>query len=77
MKAPPSPLTRFERVALALGTGSAWPCYDAGYDCGLNGATTDNCHHTYFSNRQRTAEWERGKRDGEHAKRRADTAGGK
>lgn len=44
--------------------------YDAGYDCGLNGSNTVNCHFGIFSTPEQTREWERGKADGEKAKRR-------
>ena len=37
--------------------------YDAGYDCGINGPNTTNCHFTYFSTKELTEEWERGKSD--------------
>lgn len=42
--------------------------YVFGYDCGLKGANTYNCHFSIFSSRERTKEWERGKRDGERAR---------
>ena len=38
--------------------------YDAGRDCAINGANTDNCNFRWFSSPESTAEWERGKRDG-------------
>ena len=43
-------------------------CYKAGFDCGINGANTKNCHFAYFGNKEKTASWEEGKRDGERAK---------
>ena len=39
--------------------------YQAGYDCGKNGANTKNCHFTLFSSPDKMAEWERGKRAAE------------
>lgn len=39
--------------------------YDAGYDCGLNGANTANCHFAYFSTPDETRMWELGKRNAE------------
>lgn len=36
--------------------------YDYGYDCGKNGANTENCHFTIFSNGKFTKAWERGKK---------------
>jgi len=26
--------------------------YQAGYDCGINGATTGNCHFSYFATKE-------------------------
>ena len=55
--------------------------YEAGYDCGSNGANTVNCHFSIFSLPEDTKEWERGKRDGEAAKpqpkRKANSGRGK
>jgi len=39
--------------------------YLAGHDCGLNGPNEKNCHYTLFSTPEKTADWERGKMDGE------------
>lgn len=39
--------------------------YLAGKDCGLFGVSSFNCHFSYFSSPENTAEWKRGKRDGE------------
>jgi hypothetical protein len=39
--------------------------YEAGYDCGKNGANETNCHFSIFGSRENTKEWERGKRDAE------------
>lgn len=36
--------------------------FNAGFDCGMNGANTTNCHFGLFSSREMTAAWERGKR---------------
>lgn len=35
--------------------------YKQGYDCGVNGANTTNCHFSIFSSKENTREWERGK----------------
>jgi len=43
-------------------------CYKQGYNCGLNGATTTNCHFSLFATPDKTARWEVGKRDGKVAK---------
>lgn len=37
-------------------------CFNAGYDCGLNGASDQNCHFSFFSSSQNTTAWENGKR---------------
>lgn len=56
----------FERI-LKLTAGMAHAqrefssSYDAGRDCGLNGANMRNCHFAWFISPQNTAEWERGK----------------
>lgn len=42
--------------------------YEAGFECGKNGANTTNCHFSFFSSPERTVEWEKGKKDGERAK---------
>lgn len=42
--------------------------YMAGFDCGLNGSNTDNCHFSFFSSREQTDEWEAGKKEGEKMK---------
>jgi hypothetical protein len=39
--------------------------YQAGRDCGKNGANTTNCHFTIFSSKENTRAWERGKADAE------------
>ena len=39
--------------------------YKAGYDCGLNGATTENCHFSYFATRELMLEHTRGVKDSE------------
>lgn len=49
-----------------LSTSPAYnDAYDAGYDCGKNGANTHNCHFSFFSSPSLTKEWERGKSDAE------------
>lgn len=42
--------------------------YKMGYDCGLNGANTTNCHFGLFSSPESTKQWEEGKRNGENKK---------
>ena len=37
--------------------------YRRGYDCGVNGANTENCHFAIFSTHKKMKEWERGKAD--------------
>lgn len=37
----------------------------AGRDCGLRGANETNCHYRHFATPELTAEWERGKIEGE------------
>jgi len=39
--------------------------YKMGYDCGVNGANTTNCHFALFSSKENTEEWERGKKEGD------------
>ena len=39
--------------------------YNMGFDCGLNGANTTNCHFSIFQNQTNTKEWERGKKNAE------------
>lgn len=46
----------------------SWTAYDAGYDCGVNGASERNCHISFFGSRASTKEWERGKAAGDAAK---------
>lgn len=41
----------------------------AGYQCGLNGPDTKNCHFRFFATPELTAMWEEGKRKGEEEKR--------
>lgn len=48
--------------------------YGMGKDAGLNGANMTNCHFGIFSCPENTAEWERGKLDGEQAKKLASEA---
>ncbi len=54
-----------EAVAVGITSHDA---YNAGYDCGRDGPNISNCALAYFATRERTAEWERGKTDGERAK---------
>lgn len=37
--------------------------YEAGYDCGINGAGKRNCHFSFFGSIESMKEWERGKHD--------------
>jgi hypothetical protein len=39
--------------------------YQAGFNAGFHGPNTTNSHFAWFSTRERTDEWERGKKDGE------------
>ncbi len=39
--------------------------YEWGWDCAMRGPNITNCHFSIFSTRENTAEWERGKRDGD------------
>ncbi len=43
-------------------------CFTMGYDCGLNGADTKNCHFSLFSSPANTAAWEAGKAQAEKDK---------
>ena len=36
-------------------------CFEAGYDCEMNGANTKNCHFSLFSTREHTRAWEEGR----------------
>ena len=38
--------------------------YEQGFDSGLNGANTTNCHFTLFSSPDKTRAWERGNHAG-------------
>ena len=37
--------------------------YKMGYDCGINGANTTNCHFAIFFSEKTMRAWEQGKRD--------------
>jgi hypothetical protein len=39
--------------------------YDAGFDCGLNGANNFNSHYKWFLSKISMQDWERGKRNAE------------
>ena len=39
--------------------------YRAGLECGLYGPNETNCHFSLFSTREKTTDWERGKKAGE------------
>lgn len=49
-------------------TASADAAYKAGYDCGLNGANTTNCHFSLFATIELMKAWSDGKEDGEKDK---------
>lgn len=40
--------------------------YRRGYDAGMNGANTHNCHFSIFAKSENTKEWERGNNDGSY-----------
>ena len=40
--------------------------YDAGYECGLNGATLQNCHFTLFPTIDHAKAWSEGKETAEN-----------
>jgi len=42
--------------------------YEKGYDCGLNGANTDNCHFGLFATKEMSNAWSEGNKDGIKAK---------
>lgn len=44
----------------------------AGYDAGLNGPNTTNCHFRHFATPQQTEAWEDGKRLADRDKRERD-----
>lgn len=44
-------------------------CFQAGFDCGMNGANTTNCAIKYFSSKDKTKKWEEGKKAGDEAKK--------
>lgn len=44
--------------------------YNAGYACGVHGATTENCHFCHFATRELTETWEMGKRQANEELRR-------
>ena len=44
--------------------------YIAGFDCGYNGATKENCHFALFSSIENTEYWEQGKKDGEEQRKK-------
>ena len=43
--------------------------YRQGFNCGVYGATEENCNFSLFGNRASTAAWEAGKSDGEKSLR--------
>ena len=44
--------------------------YKLGFDCGLNGPNTDNCHFSIFSSPENPKKWEQGKRAGESKRKK-------
>ncbi len=42
--------------------------YEMGYDAGLNGANTDNCHFGLFATKKMSDIWSKGSKDGEAKK---------
>lgn len=38
--------------------------FDAGYDCAINGANTNNCDFRWFSSKASMEEWTRGNKEG-------------
>ena len=40
-------------------------CYEAGFDSGLNGSNSTNCHFSYFATKEKMERWEKGSKDGE------------
>lgn len=38
--------------------------YKAGYDCGINGATTKNCHFAFFATKELSESHSKGTKDG-------------
>lgn len=51
-----------------VGDGTKNKYYLNGFNCGLHGSTIQNAHFTFFDTPQHTADWERGKKDGEKEK---------
>ena len=41
--------------------GNLKKAFEMGYDCGVNGANTTNCHFGLFSSPEMTKAWEEGK----------------
>lgn len=58
-------------VRVILNAGTKVGAYDNGFDAGLNGADTVNCHPTWFVTKELTKEWERGNREGKINKGKA------
>ena len=54
----------------SVNASSKSEAYKLGFDCGIHGPTTTNCHFSLFKDRASTDEWERGKAAGQAAKRR-------
>ena len=44
--------------------GNLKKCYEMGYDGGVNGANTDNCHFGLFASPEMTKAWENGNKAG-------------
>lgn len=47
--------------------------YEAGYNCGVRGPNTDNCHFGFFGSPASTKEWERGKAAGDRDRENGTT----
>lgn len=45
--------------------------FKAGFDAGLNGPNSTNCHFDNFATKERTQEWESGQQAGKSAKAHA------
>jgi hypothetical protein len=54
---------KWREAALLVLDGSEGEPYRMGRDCAINGPNTTNCNFRLFSSRDKTNEWERGKRD--------------
>lgn len=55
----------FIKSKLPFESSTEHQSYNAGYDCGKNGATLSNCSFTLFGSPAHTAAWNEGKADAE------------